>query len=332
MKNNNNLKQVLPILLALLIIVLLVISWKYWNNNVVEGFESNLDNIFNKKENLTKEEIDYINSYAKIDRNNKNTKKNKLVITAIYCNEDNYIEEWLDYHLNKIKVIDHIYLYSNCKENDLNKLRKYIDDGKLTLIIFDHILKKGIGYLNRKPQYFSLIHNYNNFKNEYEYVLHIDIDEFLIVKDNIKFIKYLDDSKYVGNFKINRYNFSGENRLTQPDNVIKSYLHREKNPSSYKSIGRKTNIIEYKNNKNNIIDTYIEPNYIASCHEFITNLKSSTIPSNICKINHYILKSKEEYLKRPKNLSGSRTSKDNTWDILNKKYHQTNDNDILLAI
>jgi len=41
MKKQNNLQQVLPILLTILIIVLLVIGWKYWSNNVVEGFESN---------------------------------------------------------------------------------------------------------------------------------------------------------------------------------------------------------------------------------------------------------------------------------------------------
>ena len=41
MKNTNNLQQVLPILLTILIIVLLVIGWKYWSNNSKEGFENN---------------------------------------------------------------------------------------------------------------------------------------------------------------------------------------------------------------------------------------------------------------------------------------------------
>ena len=41
MKNTNNLQQVLPVLLTILIIVLLVIGWKYWSNTVVEPFESN---------------------------------------------------------------------------------------------------------------------------------------------------------------------------------------------------------------------------------------------------------------------------------------------------
>lgn len=41
MKNGNNIKKILPILLTILIIVLLVIGWKYWSNIVVEGFESN---------------------------------------------------------------------------------------------------------------------------------------------------------------------------------------------------------------------------------------------------------------------------------------------------
>ena len=128
-----------------------------------------LTKIFNKKEKLRDNEINYINSFAKISRSNI-IKKNNIVICAIYCKENNFIEEWLDYHLYKLNIIDHIYLYSNCNDDSHKIIMKYVKTGRVTLIKFDHIKKTGIGKINRKPQYFSLIHNFNNFREEYKYI------------------------------------------------------------------------------------------------------------------------------------------------------------------
>ena len=103
--------------------------------------------------------------------------------------------------------------------------------------------------------------------------MHIDIDEFLVVYGDL--IGYLNNNYSIGNFKIKRFDFSGNNHLTKPKNVLTSYNYREKISYSHKSIGRKDNIVKLKNiNKSiKILDTHAEENYIASCHEFFTNLK-----------------------------------------------------------
>ena len=325
----------------IIIIIFLILILLFNKYTIYENFKNletrNLSNLFTKKKQLTIKEINIINSKAIIKRNVKIRKSgihNNLVISAIYCNENDYIEEWLDYHL-KLKEIGHIYLYSNCRDNSYNKIVKYINSGKITWIDFSHIKKQGVGKIYRKPQYFSLIHNYNNFKNEYNYILHIDIDEFLHIKNmgTNNLIKYLNKNKHIGNFRISRYDFSGDNKINKQKNVINSYFYREKNPSSFKSIGRVSDITLKKNqnskNKNTIIDGFTEDNYIASCHEFFTNKLSRTIPSNICKINHYKLKSLDEFKKRIPNSTGGRKSTKSQWDELNKKLHQVKDTEII---
>lgn len=312
----------------ILLIFVIIIFILYLKKCNYDKFENTLNKLFTKNSTLTQEEINAIISNRKI-RDNKKNKKFNLVISSIYCNENDYIEEWLDYHLN-LNEIDHIYLYSNCKDKSYNKIKKYIKKGKVTWIDFTHIKKEGIGKLNRKPQYFSLIHNYNNFKNEYNYIMHIDIDEFLHIK-NGKLTNYLNNNSTIGNFKIERYDFSGDYKIEKQKDVLNSYFYREKIPSSYKSIGRISDITtKINSNKDNfIIDGFAENNYIGSCHEFFTNKLSKTIPKNICKINHYKLKSMNEYIKRPANTSGGRKSNRVQWEELNKKLYQIKDTDIL---
>jgi hypothetical protein len=293
----------------------------------------NIQKIFNKKELLNENEIEIINSYAKIIRNetkNKNKKFN-IIISAIYCDEDDYLKEWLDYHLNKLNIIDHIYLYSNCNNfNSYNILKPYIDNGSVTLIIYNHISKSGIGLIKRKPQYFSLVHNYNNFKNEYNYIFHFDIDEFLYVKNETELLNYIKSKENnVGNFMIKRLNFSGNNHKAKQQSVLNSYFYREKNPSSYKSIANKNNIIKKSANKLNFTDTNAqEPEYIGTCHEFFTNLKSEYVPIEICQLNHYMLKSKAEYINRRGNAD-VRKSTPEQWENLNKKFHIEKDMKII---
>ena len=316
----NNINIIICLLIFLILIISFKINEKFENNN-------NLEKLFNKEGELTTEEINILNKNLIIKRNlkNENNFHNNLVISAIYCQENDFIEEWLNYHLN-LKEIDHIYLYSNCKDDSFKKISKFIESGQITWIDFTHLKKKGIGAVRRKPQYFSLNHNYNNFKHEYNYILHIDIDEFLNIKKN-NLIQYLDDNKNIGNFKISRYDFSGNNKIEKQDNVLDSYYYREKNPSSFKSIGRITDITikKNKNPDNSILNHLSEENHVASCHEFFTKKLSKNIPEDICKLHHYKLKSLEEYIKRPSNVTGGRKSTKEQWEELNKKLHKIKD-------
>ena len=107
----------------------------------------------------------------------------KPVIVAIAKLEQNYIKEWVDYHL--LLGFDKIFLYDN---EDTPVYNDLLQNNKVEVI---HVL--GNNY--PKPvQYHCLEHfNFNFINNKnITHVLHIDIDEFVALKkhSNIKdFIK-----------------------------------------------------------------------------------------------------------------------------------------------
>lgn len=80
MKKPNNLNQLLSVLLASLIIVLLAVGWKYWSNNVVEGFES-------------KNELTIVTGYFKINRSRSiDYKQGRKEMSD---NSDGVYKEWM---------------------------------------------------------------------------------------------------------------------------------------------------------------------------------------------------------------------------------------------
>jgi len=86
MAKPSHLKDIIPLLLALLIIILLVICWKYWNNNDVEG---------NKVEGFE----NYINNHTRID---KNVKKCDYIVYCFWTGNNEMSE-------NRKKCLNSIY-------------------------------------------------------------------------------------------------------------------------------------------------------------------------------------------------------------------------------
>ena len=107
MAKPRHLKEIIPLLLALLIIILLVIFLKYWINSnkddKVEGFDN------------------YINNYTKIDKNNKNVKKSNYVVYCFWTGNNEMSE-------NRKKCLNSIYqnIGVPVKFITLNNLNNYI--------------------------------------------------------------------------------------------------------------------------------------------------------------------------------------------------------------
>lgn len=103
-------------------------------------------------------------------------KKYKVAICAIFKNEAQYLDEWINYHL--IVGIDHFYMYNNNSEDDyLSVLQKYIDQGVVTLIQWE----------KNQAQMECYVDCINRFKDETNWLGFIDIDEFInpIDEDNV---------------------------------------------------------------------------------------------------------------------------------------------------
>lgn len=100
-------------------------------------------------------------------------KKYKVSICAIFKDEGQYLEEWIEFHL--IVGIEHFYLYNNgSSDNYIQVLKPYIDNNIVTLI----------DYPGKQMQMKAYEHAISNFRNETKWLGFIDLDEFVVPLKN----------------------------------------------------------------------------------------------------------------------------------------------------
>lgn len=105
------------------------------------------------------------------------TKKYPVVLVSIFKNEAKYMKEWIEYY--KLIGVDHFFLYNNNSEDDyIEVLKKYVEDGSVTLIEWPQIPGQLSAYKNW----------YDNYRSECGYAAFIDLDELIcpIYDSNIK--------------------------------------------------------------------------------------------------------------------------------------------------
>lgn len=136
---------------------------------------------------------------------------NLLAIIACLKQEELYIKEWLDWHIKC--GIDHFYLCDNNDSNYSPKLQNviqdYINKGIVTIFDYNDIFPV-------QPKCYTDI--YDKIGNKYDWILIIDIDEFICLpKYNNQIKEYLkevpEDIKCIG---IN-WRYYGDNDLIEYD-------------------------------------------------------------------------------------------------------------------
>ena len=147
-------------------------------------------------ENISKEEIDYYKSINKddwaLERLNHLPFKYEVVIQAIARQEEKYLKEWIEHHINL--GIEHIFLYDNNDEDGLddflkNTLNEYYYS-KIDVIPFHDY--------HDMQQYDALYDAVNKHKYEAKWFLSIDIDEFLYLEVDIKtFLQMFSDASQI---------------------------------------------------------------------------------------------------------------------------------------
>jgi len=225
-------------------------------------------------------------------------RENTLAVCAIFKNENSYLDEWIKFHLNQ--GIEHFYLYDN---NDKTIPRDSYNS-MVTYIPWKNVKCKGSETTQRKAYYDCFI----NYGYNFNWVLLLDIDEFIFSPDGESVINILSEYNInnVPYIKIPRYNFGSNNHKIKPDGgVLKNYLLRGRDVSSYKSINN---------------TCYIIPKCPKSAHIYMYNCHNNSINNNLkvnnlkvnnngwfssshphmkkLQINHYITKSKDEYENR----------------------------------
>lgn len=202
----------------------------------------------------------------------------KIAIPVIAKNEDNYIDEWMDYHL-KIGVTD-FFIY----QNDWRYNGKFLNDKSIHLFVRDGGAK------------FKQLQIWNDFIQEYykdfDWAAFIDIDEFIAPKNNLTLNRFLINYSDKHSIQLH-WRYFGDNHLDKVENnnysCIDRFLMSEKECN--KSV--KT-LINFNVSKQNIK---------------MVNHWSDPFPFDIdpkfAEIAHYRTKTKEEYIKRKyDNLNG----------------------------
>jgi hypothetical protein len=212
--------------------------------------------------------------------------KIKVCICTIGKLENLYIREFLEYY-NKLGV-DKIFIYDN---NEIN-------GEHFETVIYDYIIKNYVSIINfrgyLKPQFKMMKSCYKKNYLKYDWIIFIDIDEFLYLKNYSSIKKYLKEVKF-NKCKIIYLNFifySDNNFLYYKNkSVISRFKERSFNNKRYwgKSIVR-GNIAGFK-----ITSPHRLTNKIKLCNGFGKISKSFKIDSKYYDIKHYSFKSTEEY-------------------------------------
>lgn len=241
----------------------------------------------------------YYSTLYRFSKMKQKDKKYNVSICAIFKNEAIYLKEWIEFH--KIIGVDHFYLYNNLSEDNYKEvLKPYIQEGTVEVIQWPYPQQQMEAYTDF----------IGNHASETKWVGFIDIDEFVIPKEDNNIYDFLNRfEKYPavliywklygssGLVRRNRHGLVTENfTVAWPklDEVGKCFFNTAYElDSNYK---RNITFHHYVWGKKK--NRYYPPVNIAGyvCSSWHRDkLHNHEIP---IQINHYFTKSYEEYLRK----------------------------------
>jgi hypothetical protein len=199
----------------------------------------------------------------------------KVALICIAKNEDDYVNEWIEYH--KKIGFDTIFIYQNNWRWDKN---------------IDNVIK--IEFDGNVKQVESYNHFIQNYHQEYQWGLFIDVDEFLVLKKHKNIKDLIIDYNDSNGLSINWYLF-GDNNLTFTEgdfNVIKRFTKRQKNVNPHiKTLLKLSQDVRMGVHNPNI--SLIDTNFKTVSGSF--NFDG---PTDVIQLNHYFVKTKQEFLNK----------------------------------
>jgi len=238
---------------------------------------------------------------------NKQTLKYELSIVAIVKNEVDYLIEWIAYH--KLIGVEHFYIADNTSNDGSRQLlHKLQQQGILTLVDWP---------IKNRAQHLWYNHAIESFAHDTQYMLFIDIDEFLISQKPFELKKSLlslISRKNVGAVAINwRIMGSGGAKVKTPGLVLKRFttssVYNHKTNRHIKSLIKPTLVdkmwahsAELKQGALYLLPSGEEVSF------FQDNPKSGrtqTIKDTDIIVRHYAVKSLEEFIENKKNKGGA---------------------------
>jgi hypothetical protein len=209
----------------------------------------------------------------------------KIACVCIAKNEDNYIQEWVEYH---IKLgFDNIFIYQN------NWRTKFCHPN-LTKIEFDE---------DRGDRQ---VYGYNKFiwdyKSEYQYAAFFDVDEFLVLKNHKNIKDFLKDYEEHAALSF-RWFYFGDNGLEKVENnnygVLQRFTKRGSNPDI---IGK--SIVRIDKNTPRMQVHRPDCSYLE-------------VETDAAQLNHYYSKTREEFEVKKYNRIDDRVLEDHRFNLGN---------------
>lgn len=218
-----------------------------------------------------------------------------LSLGAIVNNETLYIKEWIEFH--RIVGVTHFYIYDHESTDNLYEtVYDYIKQGIVTYTYWP-------GEAMQMPAYNDCI---NKYKYESKYIGFIDIDEFIIPVEDKNLVDIIEDifNRYnnCGGIGLNWRMYGSSNHDIMVDGlVMENYkLRAEDNFNDNKHIKTICNprvTTEFKYNPHSA--EYLKPYHCVN--ENGIPIKGPFFENSTCdkiRINHYRVKSKEEFILR----------------------------------
>lgn len=217
----------------------------------------------------------------------------KYLALCLFCkNEHRYLKEWLDYHFSI--GVQHVFLYDNMSDKPLKEtVKEYVKKGLVTVERFSD---------NKQGRHCrAFIKCVKDHGSKYQWIGFTDTDEFIVLKDGRTLPEFLKDYEKYAALGLYWYCFGSNGHTTKRKSQILAYTKRsgEKFHANkhIKTIAQ-PNFIEQRQCSDPHRFHY-KPGYYAVDENFkkIPGAKGPRT-SNKIQLNHYVLRSEEEFKKK----------------------------------
>ncbi|GHU84030.1 hypothetical protein AGMMS49941_00500 [Deferribacterales bacterium] len=260
-----------------------------------------------------------------------------LSIVTTVRNEIPYMAEWIEYHL--LVGVEKFYIYGEDDDIELREFMKpYIEDGVVEYLNFGEstdTVKEAFDFTNvvASKQRRICGDAVKRFKYNTFWLAFVDVDEFLVPISTNNIPDFLRDFEDEVGVEVNWLIYGDGGHKTKTNELVMERFrdHSERDtPYNYtvKTIFNPRYVFkagvhafEYWHKKRNVaVDTHKQPKRIKS-----TSITSEFVYHDKLRINHYIVRTIEEYMSRRLNIENSLY---NDRAALLEKFAELNHNEI----
>jgi hypothetical protein len=229
----------------------------------------------------------------------------RVALVCIAKNEDNYIEEWLNYYFKL--GFDDIFIYQNdwrCHV-EMDNLHKILADG-------DEI------------QYTAYNHFIQNYYDKYDWVAFFDVDEFLVLKKHPNIKNFINDYRDYLAIGINWVLF-GDNGLSFDGNysVLKRFTKRQSDVNIHVKCIVKLDKRAIMGIHGPVNTAIVNTEYKLFMGPFNENGKD-----DVAQLNHYFTKTWQEWQHKKNRGRADRARNDKEYIRTDNHFYDQNFNEI----